>query len=519
VAVIETMRDLVERNERYHADQDFLIFGERRLSFRQYARRARKLASALVQGGLRHQDRVAILAMNCPEYLEVYGVAEVSGLIVSPVNFRLAAPEVAYIVRDAAPRVLFFESQYAEMIAGLRGQLGGVERYICIGDAVPEWAEAYEEVLADGDEAGPAMSPAPDDLLCIMYTSGTTGRPKGAMIPHRAFVALSEAWAHELAADVGDRVLLAMPLFHIGARSQGGAVTARGGAIVLHRAFEPEAILGTIAEHRITQVHLAPTMMQAVLNVPDHHKHDTSSLKTINYAAAPMPVTVLRQALARFGPILINGYGQTEGSGTVLAKHYHRPDGDERDKRRLSSIGQPQPATLLRIVDANDVEVPVGVIGEICLKSAQNMIGYWNNSVASIETLRGGWLHTGDMGYRDEDGFVYLADRKKDVIISGGENIYSREVEEALMAHEAVVDAAVIGVPDSYWGEAVKAVVVLKPGKRVEASDLIAHCKRVIASYKCPKDVQFVDQLPRLPSGKISKVTLREQYRSVDTSG
>jgi len=512
------MRDLIERNERCHADLNFLTYGKRRLTFRQFAQRARRLAGALVAGGLRYQDRIGILAMNCPEYMEVYGAAEVSGLVASLVNFRLAPPEIAYIVRDAAPRVLFFESQYLETVAGLRSELPSVERYVCIGQDKPAWAEAYEEVLNAGDESGPDMRPQADDLLCIMYTSGTTGRPKGAMITHRSFLALGDAWAHELAADVGDRMLLAMPLFHIGARSQGAAVTTRGGTLVLHRAFDPEAILRSIAEERITQVHLAPTMMQAVLDVPGHEKYDTSSLKTINYAAAPMPVTVLRRALERFGPILINGYGQTEGSGTTLAKHYHRPDGDERERRRLGSIGQPQPATLLRIVDDRDVEVPVGAIGEICLKSAQNMIGYWNNSAASIETLRGGWLHTGDMGYQDEDGFVYLVDRKKDVIISGGENIYSREVEEALMSHDAITDVAVVGVPDSYWGESVKAVVVLRKGASVTAAELIAHCKRLIASYKCPKSVDLVDELPRLPSGKINKVALRERFRSAPLS-
>jgi len=515
--VIETMRELIERNERLHGDQPFLICGEQRLSFREFAGRARRLANALIAGGMRRQDRVGILAMNCPEYFEVYGVAETSGLIANPVNFRLAPREVAYIIRDAGPRVLFFESQYAQTIGEVRAELASVERYICIGAEKPDWAEAYEDVMASGEDAL-EMRPQPDDLLCIMYTSGTTGRPKGAMITHRAFLELGEAWAHELAADVGDRVLLAMPLFHIGARSQGIALTVRGGTIVLHRAFDAEAVLRTIAEQRITQVHLAPTMMQAVLGVPDNEKYDTSSIKTINYAAAPMPVTVLRRALTRFGRVLINGYGQTEGCGTALAKHYHRPDGDERDRRRLGSIGQAQTATLLRIVDENDVELPVGSIGEICLKSAQNMVGYWNNSVATIETLRGGWLHTGDMGYQDEDGFVYLADRKKDMIVSGGENIYSREVEEALMAHEAVVDAAVIGVADEYWGEAVKAVVVVRRGAGIAAADLIAHCKTLIASYKCPKSVEFVDELPRLPSGKISKVTLREQFRGGDSS-
>jgi acyl-CoA synthetase (AMP-forming)/AMP-acid ligase II len=509
---MQTMRDVVLRNERLHGDEDFLVYGDRRLSFRHFCGRAQRLANALLGRGVYHQDRVAVLAMNCPEYFEVYGAAELTGIVATPVNFRLAPPEVAYILGDASPRVLFFESQYAATISALRAQLSGIERYVCIGGAAPEWAEDYETVLASGPDALPAMTPTAADLLCIMYTSGTTGRPKGAMITHGAFLALAQAWAYELSSQVGDRILLAMPLFHIGARSQGAAVTVRGGTIVLHRAFDPGAILETIERERITQVHLAPTMMQAVLDIPGQERFDTSSLKTINYAAAPMPVTVLRRALARFGPILINGYGQTEGSGTVLAKHYHRPDGNERDLRRLASIGQPQQAARLRIVDEQDNEVANGVVGEICLHSDQNMIGYWNNSAATIETLRGGWLHTGDMGYVDEDGFAYLVDRKKDVIISGGENIYSREVEEAVMSHPAVADVAVIGVADAYWGESVKAVVVLRSGAAVTPEELIDHCRTRLARYKCPTSVEFAAELPRLPSGKVSKVALRQRF-------
>jgi acyl-CoA synthetase (AMP-forming)/AMP-acid ligase II len=512
MAVMASMRELMERNEHLHGDQPFLVFGERRFTFRRIAERSRRLANALGCLGLRQQDRVSILAMNCPEYFDVYGVAEVAGFVAVPVNFRLAAPEIAYVIRDASPRMLVFESQYAQTVGRLRAELPSVEHYLCIGDPVPGWALSYESVLAGGAAEAPAQRPMGTDLLCIMYTSGTTGRPKGAMITHEAFLNLGEAWAGELASDVGDRILLAMPLFHIGARSQGVAVTVRGGTIVLHRAFDPVEILRTIERERITQVHLAPTMMQAVLEVPGQERFDVSSLKTINYAAAPMPVSVLRRALARFGPILINGYGQTEGSGTVLAKYYHRPDGTEQDRKRLGSIGQPQPATQLRIVDEQDRELAVGEVGEICLKSGQNMVGYWNNHAATVEALRGGWLHTGDMGYVDADGFVYLVDRKKDVIISGGENIYSREVEEALMAHAAIADAAVIGVPDDYWGESVKAVVVLKAGAAADGAELILHCRSLIAGYKCPKSVEFLDQLPRLPSGKVSKLALLEQF-------
>ena len=261
-------------------------------------------------------------------------------------------------------------------------------------------------------------------------------------------------------------------------------------------------------------MHLAPTLVQAVLDLPDLDHYDMTSLKTINYAAAPMPLTVLKRALKRFGPIMINGFGQTEGGGTTLRKAYHRPDGDQRDLKRLTSVGQPLRDTSVSILDGHDCEVGVGAIGEICVRSPQNMLGYWNNSAATIEALRSGWLHTGDMGYADEDGFIYLADRKKDMIVSGGENVYSREVEEALMSHPGVVDVAVIGVPDARWGEAVKAVVVLKQGVPVEAAELIAHCRQFIAGYKCPKSIDVVAELPRLPSGKISKVTLRSRYSS-----
>ena len=278
--------------------------------------------------------------------------------------------------------------------------------------------------------------------------------------------------------------------------------------------FDAREVLDTVQRERITQLHLAPTLLQAVLDLPDNDRFDLSSLRTINYAAAPMPLPTLRRAIKRFGAILINGYGQTEGAGTTLRKHYHRPDGTEQDVKRLSSVGQAVLDTQIRIAGPRDEELPNGEVGEICIKSPQNMVGYWNNSAATVETLRGGWLHTGDLGFVDEDGFVYLVDRKKDMIISGGENVYSREVEEALMAHAAVADAAVIGVPDRKWGEAVKGIVVLKPQHSVTPAELIAHCRTLIAGYKCPKSIDFVPQLPRLPSGKVNKIALRGEYAS-----
>jgi acyl-CoA synthetase (AMP-forming)/AMP-acid ligase II len=514
ITALQTLRDLLERNARLHGDDIHLQFGGEARTFREFARRTKRLAAAMQARKLLRQDRVAILAMNCPEYLEVYGIGEVSALAVVTVNFRLAPPEIAWILRDVTPRVLFFEAQYCPVIETLRAQLPSIEHYVCIGAPCPEWASPYEEVLTSaGDDVDAALRPASDDVTAILYTSGTTGRPKGAMHSHASMLASGEAWSYELAADIGDKVLLAMPLFHVGARTQGLALTFRGGTMVVHRGFDALEVVRAIEHERITQVHLAPTLVQQVLALPDIDRYDLRSLKTINYAAAPMPVTVLRRALARFGPIMINGFGQTEGAGLTLRKRYHRPDGDERDLRRLASVGQPNIDTQVRIVDELDREVAAGTIGEICLRSPQNMVGYWNNSAATAETLRGGWLHMGDMGYVDEDGFAYLADRKKDMIISGGENVYSREVEEALMAHVAVGDAAVIGVPDQRWGEAVKAIVVLKAGATVTSEALIAHCRTLIAGYKCPKSIEFLAELPRLPSGKVSKVSLRERYR------
>jgi acyl-CoA synthetase (AMP-forming)/AMP-acid ligase II len=511
---LTTLKDLVDRNARFHGDGLFQVFGEQRQTFREFADRARRLASALHSGGLRVQDRVAILAMNCAEYLEVYGVGEVAPFVVAPVNFRLAAPEIRHVIQDAGPAVLFFEKQYEATVAGLRDQLPSVLRYICIGHDAPEWAEDYERVIAQGSPDGPPLEVLPEHLHAIVYTSGTTGRPKGAMLTHAGFLALIADWARELDADAGDKILLSMPFFHVGARSQGGAATYAGGTLVVLRSFDARAVVTTIQAERITQLHLAPTLVQQVLDLPDQDQFDLSSLKTLNYAAAPMPVTVLKRALQRFGRIMINGFGQTEGAGTVLKKFYHRPDGDERDLRRLGSVGQATTATRVTILDENDVEVTPGTIGEICFRGPSVMAGYWNNSPATIETLRNGWLHTGDVGCMDEDGFVYLVDRKKDMIVSGGENIYSREVEEAMMAHPAVADAAAIGVPDPRWGEAVLGVVVAKPGQDVRPDELIAHCRRLIAGYKCPKRIEYVAQLPRLPSGKISKVTLREQFAS-----
>jgi acyl-CoA synthetase (AMP-forming)/AMP-acid ligase II len=254
-------------------------------------------------------------------------------------------------------------------------------------------------------------------------------------------------------------------------------------------------------------------MVQAILDAPNFARHDLASLKMLMYAAAPMPVPLLRRALAAFGPILVNGYGQTEVNlPTLLHAHQHHPDGAPAQVKRLASVGQPHPRSEIRIAAEDGTECPAGVVGEILARSETAMAGYWNNSAATAETLREGWVHTGDLGYTDDEGYLFLVDRKKDLIISGGENIYSREVEETVAQHPAVRQVAVIGVPDAYWGESVKAVVVLEPDARADATEIVAFCKARIASYKCPKSVEFVAALPLLPTGKVSKPMLRKHF-------
>jgi len=332
------------------------------------------------------------------------------------------------------------------------------------------------------------------------------------MLSHRGKVACAASISSLMAAGPSDRILLMMPMFHVGAKDMFLGQSWRAGAIYLHRDFDPELILKTIQDERITITHMAPTMIQMMLDHPRVDDYDLSSLRMIVYSAAAMPTALLRRGLAKLGPVFLQMYGQTEGSGIVLPIEAHLPDGDDRDRRRLQSIGIPFPGVLVRIVDDNGKDCAVEEPGEILLRGPIMMQVYWNNSNATIETLRGGWLHTGDMGKFDDDGYVYLVDRKKDMIVSGGENIYSREVEEALYQHDAVANAAVIGVPDEKWGEAVRAVVELREGASASAADIIAHCRTLIAGYKCPKSIVFVSDLPKLPSGKINKIVIRKEH-------
>jgi acyl-CoA synthetase (AMP-forming)/AMP-acid ligase II len=507
---MQTIGELIERNAYYYPNREALIYEGRRITHGQFASRVRRLSDALFKLRLRRQERIAILAMNCSEYFEVYGAGEWTGYVVVTVNFRLAPPEILHVLKDSGSKMLVFESQYGGLVNSLQPHLGEVSEYICIGSECPDWATPYDALLASGAEAGPPIRSRPDDLGFLIYTSGTTGRPKGVARTQRSICAMADSCAFDSEFTGDSRILLNTPAFHSGAKGYHLAASWRGATSVLQRSFIPLQALAAIQNERITFTFMVAAMLQAVLDVADANSFDLSSLRTIMTAAAPVPVPLLKRGVERLGPIFAQAYGMTEGAGTVLHRYEMNPYGSSDDLRRLASVGRPNPKLKLRIVDDKDQDCPAGTPGEVITQSATCMTSYWNNSPATIEALRGGWYHTGDIGYVDEEGYLFLIDRKKDMIISGGENIYSREVEEALLSHPDLLDAAVIGMPDAKWGEAVKAIVVARPGRTPTETTIIAHCKALIASYKCPKTVAFIDELPRVASGKVNKVALRD---------
>jgi len=504
--------DLFKRNAALYGDRTALVFEGRRYSHNEFLRRIYRAANALLDRGVKAQERVAMLARNCSEVLEIFGAGEVAGFIIVNVNSRLSIDEILRICADADPCVFVFEPEFAEAAAAVRAKLPGVRHFIRIGGAA-DWAEDYEAALAGACDLEPSVRAEPDHIAYLMYTSGTTGRPKGVMLPHRAMVEAARTFALESGALEPVTALIVMPLFHIGGRIESMGFMFLGGTIVLHRAFDPLAVLAAIERERVNALHVAPVMVQRLLDVPNLAAYDLRSLKCVHYASAPMPTPLLRRAIETFGPIFVQVYGMTEClGGTVLKTHDHKLKGSAREVRRLASAGQPYFGTELRIMRMDGSDAARGEVGEVLIRSPATMKGYWNDSAATIEALRDGWLHTQDLGYLDEDGFLFIVDRKKDMIISGGENIYSWEVEEALRHHPAVAEVAVVAVPDEQWGEAVKACVVVGEGMSVSASELIEHCRARIASYKKPRSVDFLASLPRLFNGKIDKKALRAQY-------
>ena len=513
--VFGTLGEAIDRNAAHFPDKTFIRCDDRDTTFAQYSERARRLSDALYRGGARKQDRIALLSLNGPECVEVYGVADLCGFIIVLLNARLAAPEMEWILNDSQPSYLIFEHRFASLVLEMRERLLSVQHFVCIGGDTPQWATDYESFVRTGTAGGPPFRAAPTDYNAIMYTSGTTGRPKGVLLGHKQQLILGLTQGMEYGSAHGVSALITMPLFHQTARAIYLAQMLNAGRVVIHRRFEPSEALAAIQSERIAISAAVPTMLMAMLETPGFETYDLSSLRSLVSAGASMPVVLLRRAIAGFGSVFLNGYGQTEGGGTILRSRDLLLDGTEEQTKPIGSVGQPMPHAKIRIVDDNGVPLPHGATGEICIHSDQVMEGYWNNHAATLDAVREGWLFTGDVGYLGRDNYLYLVDRKKDMIISGGENIYSTEVENVLSRHPAVREAAVIGVSDEKWGEAVRAIINLRPGATLHSAELIDFSRAQIAAFKCPKTVIFVDELPHNASGKIDKKTLRQMYSAV----
>jgi acyl-CoA synthetase (AMP-forming)/AMP-acid ligase II len=491
----------VERNARCFPQHPAIVFEGRTLTHLEFAKRIRRLANALAARGIGPGERIAVLSQNCPEYLEAFGAADTAGYILCGINYRLALPEQAQIIADCEPAVLLYEPQYAERVSQLRN-----EKTLCVS-----WGKEYDALLAGSSEKEPAYKPKPSDTCYLVYTSGTTGKPKGVMHSQHGMLEMTRGISSAHSAQQCDRMLIVMPFYHIGGRIEQLTYHWVGATILLHRAFDPVAVLKNLQQ--ATSAHLAPVMIQTMLD-QGVQGYDFSSLHTVCYASSPMSVAQLKRAIAEFGNIFMQVYGMTEhGLGSILHKHQHKLDGNEADIKRLASAGQAFPEVDARVVRPDGTDCAVGEIGEVWLRSASMMQGYWHQPQATREAIGDGWFKTGDVGYFDDEAFLFIADRKKDMICSGGENIYSREVEEALGAHPAVAEVAVIGVPDAKWGETVKAFVALKPEARATEAELVEHCRSLVASYKKPRSIEFMKALPRTNStNKIDKKALREPY-------
>jgi len=502
------------------ADRPAIVYGGQTSTYARFNQRVNRLAKALRRLGVARGEHVAILMHNCPEMLEAIYACFKLGCAAVPLNFRLHPQEFAFIIDHSQATAVIVSAEFNEPLTEIRGQIPGARHLITLAGASGELLD-YEALLAGEldreTDKWEDVDVEPDDAAWLFYTSGTTGMPKGAMLTHRNLLAMTMGFYADMCPGFGahDVILHAAPLSHgSGLWALPNIAKAAKNVILESKSFDPQQVLKLIQEHGVTNMFCAPTMVKLMLDSPLVDRYDHRSLKTLCCGGGPMMVADIKKAIETFGPVLVQLYGQGESPMTItsLPQWAHVLEGSERQLQRLSSVGLPRTDVEVRVFDEEDREVPVGEVGEIVTRSDVVMEGYWRNPEATAKTLRNGWLHTGDVGQMDEDGYVFLLDRSKDMIVSGGENIYPREVEEVLARHPAVREVVVIGVPDPQWGEAIKAVVSLRESSSVTADELIAFCKDHIASYKKPKSVDFVDELPKNNYGKLLKREVREKY-------
>jgi acyl-CoA synthetase (AMP-forming)/AMP-acid ligase II len=505
-----TLGDVVSDNAVRFSDVVAYRHGDRTVTHAQLRDRGALLVSAMAAVGVQRQDRIAVLSRNSIEFGELHAATQLSGIIMVTINFRLSPPEMDDVLRRVRPAIVFCADEFAAVIAQLVADLPYSPALVVIGEESPAGTLGYERFIEDGRGGEPDFVAQPDDIAYLLFTSGTTGASKCCILGQREMRDVAFTMNDEMRCGSEDRGLINMPMFHVGALAIVGGLHARGGTVVLQRQFDAAEAARLITTERITVLHLAPVMLKALLDEAGDGA-GLESVRTVVYSAAPMTTATLRRALAVMPAAgFLNLYGQTEVIVSGLPRELHALDGQDAAKR-LSSVGFPFPGTRVRVVDDDGHDVPVGEPGEIVVRSSSMFRGYWQDHAATAVTLRNGWCHTGDVGRMDERGLLYLVDRKKDVIISGGENVYSPEVEDALSAVDGVAACAVVGVPDDRWGEAVCAVVVPTAGASPTLEALQDGVRQRLARYKVPRRLVLLPDLPVLASGKVDKKRLRAE--------
>jgi acyl-CoA synthetase (AMP-forming)/AMP-acid ligase II len=501
-------------------DRELMVFENNRWTYEQTNERVNRLAHALTEAGVSKGDRIGMLSVNCSQYIEAYFAAAKTGAIFVPLNFRAKADELAYMINTSEAKVLFVGERYLDMVRDMKPQLTGLENCISI-DAPYEDMLNYEEQISSGSDEEFFSEIEDEDVTILMFTSGTTGRPKGVPLTHDSFSTYILDNVDPADPEIEEKNIVTVPMYHV-AGIQGILAAVYGGrTLILMRQFEVKEWMESVQQEKVNRAMLVPTMIKQVIDDDDFASFDLSSLRIITYGAAAMPFEVIKKAIVAFpGASFINAFGQTETGSTIttLGPEDHDMSGTEEEKekklkRLSSSIGRPLSDVEIKIIDEQGNSVPPNVVGEIVAQGPRVMSGYWQDDEKTAKAFTSdGWLRTSDMGYMDEDGYIYLAGRADDLIIRGGENISPREVEDVVISHPKVEEAAVIGVPDEEWGQEPRAIVVLKAGEAATADEIIEFSRSNLASFKRPRSVIFVDSLPRSALGKLSRKQLVEEY-------
>ena len=509
--------EILRWNAKRHHNKTAFVFDGHRYTFNQFLERVNRLSNGFLRMDLKKGDRVALMAQNCHHHVEIFFAAAKVGLILVPINFRSIESEILYVMDNAGPRAFILSRDYHDRIRHLTSQMKSIEKYICLEQGF-DLMIYYEDVLttSSGDEP---LAPVPieeNDDVMICYTSGATGNPKGVRLTHRNWISAGLNCACALSLTERDIALITVPLLHVAGIWPFMSHFYIGGSVIILRVFDPIELLKTIEKESITTLNLVPTHLIDLLEVVKTRQYNLSSLRKITYGAAPMPLEVLKRCTEAFGNIFMHIYGLTEAAGGLVSYYDiggYMSDGDPGEIRRRSySCGQEGINVEARTVNEEGEDVQPGEVGEIIVRGDCVMKGYWNLPEETSWTLRDGWLYTGDLATMDKDGYIFITDRKGFKIITGGENIYPKEVEDIIYQHPAVKEVVALGIPDNRWGEAVKAVIVTKEGAHVTEDEIIQFSRERMASYKRPKSVDFVSELPKSSVGKILQKEIKKWY-------